>query len=207
MATKIPHLSLNDARDVLLQDGRIQICVDALKLVEDELSHGQYSRDAGVYQLATLAGIRADLWYEKVGQQLYGLPGVGYTGMDAVKIIPMYRGQRYIPFDGILTVRFKKLLEANLLSSNYPTTQAERWIWQLPLPGLPDYARLTFGYRPDKTQRLIKDAFVLLRYGKRNYWLWQVWGSPVNTYEEQQPALGESIPEISYFYENLAARP
>ena len=204
MVTPFPYVSLTDARDILRTDGRIQHCVDVLKEVELEFGSGQYNRDSGIYEGGTRAGIRADLWYRRVTPRLHGLPGVGRDG-GGEEIVARYRGQRYISFDERVSLRIKKLGKRDLLSRNYPTNQAERYIRQRRLPGLPDYARLTFGYRTDETELLIQDAFVLLRYGEVNLWLWQVWGASVDTYGVQEAIPGLYVPDpVLYFYEDLA---
>ena len=95
--------------------------------------------------------------------------------------------QQYFVIDEKLILRFKHLDE-NLDSKNYPTLQSEAWRLQFPLDGIPRCERVELGYRLDITGTVIKDAFVILGEGKLKYWIWQVWGDRVDTF--QLPLIG-----------------
>lgn len=64
---------------------------------------------------------------------------------------------------------------------------SRKWTGQLPLDGMPQAARLDFGYRLDVTGSRIRDAFVTLPYQSTNLWVWQVWGEMVDIFTIPMP--------------------
>ena len=126
---------------------------------------------------STRASIINDYWYYFVNQQLGG------TAMVTLK---REQFQRFLVVDDQLIIRFK-LVDRNLRSRNYPTPTSKGWNNQLPLQGLPPLSRCEFGYRLTLTGTDIEDAFLLLRYGERLLWLWQVLGSRIDTFAIHSP--------------------
>lgn len=160
----------------LLKVNRVPAFVRALKN-----SLHVWNTNLGSSQLvlsqSTRASIINDYWYYFVNQELGGTTGI---------TLQREQLQRFLIVDDQLIVRFK-LVDRNLRSSNYPTPKSKDWNNQLPLQGIPPLSRCEFGYRLTLTGTAIEDAFLLLRYGERILWLWQVLGQRAGTFPIQVP--------------------
>jgi len=192
-------ITLPEAQDVLRRrmPSLTQSLAEAWKTWWDDLSDQH-----GVLDASTRAMIINRNFYFRAQQHLGGDRGV-VSGEDQL--------QRYIVFDERLIVRFK-LLGRNLEASNYPTTRAQEWVQQLPLPGIPLCERLHFGYRLNLTTTAIEDAFVTLPNGIPdviNDWVWQVWGNPLDfsTFGIQRPLPKPPQTEtVVYAYDDFSVR-
>lgn len=111
-------------------------------------------------------------WYQLVTEKAFAYPGI-HRGT--------YQNQEFFIVEESLLVRHK-LFDNNLNSKNYPTDRAQKWVYPYTLPGIPPIGRLQFGYRLDPTGALLRDAFLVLPYGNQNLWVWQVWGSEIDTF-------------------------
>ena len=108
----------------------------------------------------TRAGLVNDLWTQGVRDRLANEPGV---------FINDQRGFLLVEIGGRVVVRFKKL-DGRSRSRNYPTHQQLAFVQQIPLEGMPPYARLTAGYRLDASQTAIVDILLTLPIGDRLAW-------------------------------------
>ena len=109
-----------------------------------------------------------------------------------------YQNQEYVVCDETILIRHK-LFDNNFTSRNYPTRRAEEWTLQYPLYGVPPVGRAQFGYRLDETGAVLKDAFLTLPYGKKNLWIWQVWGLETDTFGLSLPLERRSISRDEVF--------
>jgi len=172
--------------------------VDSVGVWRDDLKDLRIALDA-----TTRARLINNLFYFKAQIALAGDTGCRFDEI---------RQQRYIEFDEKVLLRFK-LFDDALETSNYPTEQAEEFVQQDWIPGLPPLVRLHLGYRLNIIGLGVSDAFVTLPTGipgAFNAWVWQVLGDPMNetsTYGVQLPLLltpQEPLQNDVYFYENYA---
>lgn len=179
----------------LLQPDRVPAFVRALKnsmhVWNTTLSQSQL-----VLSSSTRAGVINDYWYYFANQQLGGKAGIS---------VQQEQLQRFLVVDDQLIVRFK-LVDQNLRSRNYPTSMSKNWNNQLPLKGIPSLSRCEFGYRLTLTGTAIEDAFLLLRSGEKLLWVWQVFGSQIDTIPIQLPFPSPGQPQPSVFaYTDLSS--
>ena len=180
------YVTLPEAQS-LLESDRITTFVRALKnslhVWNTNLSSSQL-----VLSQSTRASILNDYWYYFANQQLGDTTGI---------TLQLEKHQRFLIVDDRLIVRFK-LIDRNLRSKNYPTPASKDWNNQLPLQGIPSLSRCEFGYRLTLTGTAIEDAFLLLRYGDRLLWLWQVLGPEIDVFPIQHPFpdLGQPQPAV-----------
>ena len=142
-----------------------------------------------VLSKSTRASIINDYWYYFTNQQLGGKAGIS---------VQEERYQRFLVIDDQLIVRFK-LVDRNLRSKNYPTPASKDWNNQLPLQGIPSLSRCELGYRLTLTGTAIEDAFLLLRSGEKLLWVWQVFGSQIDTFPIQLPFPNPGQPQPAVF--------
>ena len=128
-------------------------------------------------------------WYELVTTGAIGLPGV-VRGNN--------QNQEFFVIEEAVLVRHK-LFDNNLTARNYPTRRAMRWVYPYPLEGIPPIGRVQLGYRLDPTGILLRDAFLVLPYGDRNLWVWQVWGVEIDTFGLTLPLERRSIQRDEIF--------
>ena len=138
---------------------------------------------------STRASIINDYWYYFTNQQLGGKAGISVQE-------ELY--QRFLVIDDQLIVRFK-LVDRNLRSKNYPTPASKDWNNQPPLQGIPSLSRCELGYRLTLTGTAIEDAFLLLRSGEKLLWVWQVFGSQIDTFPIQLPFPNPGQPQPAVF--------
>jgi hypothetical protein len=108
----------------------------------------------------TRAGLINDLWTQGVRDRLADAPGV---------FVNDQRGFLLVEIDGRIVVRFKKL-DGRSRSRNYPTQQQLAFVNQIPLAGMPPYARITAGYKLDVSQTAIVDILLTLPVGDQLAW-------------------------------------
>ena len=190
-------IALEEAAAAL--DGpRIKALVTA---AEETLDHWneRYGSGEGVLEEATRSSVFADWWYRYASGHLRDDVGVS-LGDD--------QRQRFFSVESPaaqVLIRIKHLPERVYLSRNYRTRHAREWNAQIPMPGIPQCARLEFGYRLDNTGTRLKMACVLLRVENRVIWIWQVLGERVNPFaaDVALDAADRDIIRRQYRYDNL----
>ncbi len=148
---------------------------------------------------STRASMLNDVFYETVRSELSGDSGFTFRQNGNQKFLFLDDG------DTPSIVRFK-LLDKNLMSSNFPTRTSLNWTAQRPIPGIPTGVRLTYGYRLDILGVRIDDVFVVLPIGGHvvNDWVWQVWGNPIQTETFGVQSRLNTGTQILYAHDDLA---
>jgi len=186
---ELSSMSLETARSILIS--RMQCLTDALSQCQN-IWNTKYA----FAQMTLDESARA----HNINQHWYAFAREIFEGDDGVKF-HKDQLQRYLVIDEKVIIRFK-LFDKHLLARNYPTDHANDWKFQYPLRGIPQVARLNYGYRMDITGTEVKDAFITLPLGNHNEWVWQTSGEPIDTFLGYQFPLPEPNKLKSIVYYN-----